>query len=140
MCKLEQAGMLSFSSQKCEGTYQNQTGIIHDYGISLMSWPIVHQREQELPWISDDGVMIADIRIWKKRNFQWNKIFSQNIYFTNQTFIQWIGIGWHILNAGHAVGQWKWSILIWTIYPGKCITNAFDMKMTFDYYVQISAM
>lgn len=105
-----------------------------------MSWPTVSQREQELPWISDDGVMIADIRIWKKRNFQWNKIFSQNIYFTNQTFIQWIGKGWHTLNAGHAVGQWKWSILIWTIYPGKCITNAFDMKMTFDYYVQISAM
>lgn len=23
VCKLEQAGMLSFSSQKCEGTYQN---------------------------------------------------------------------------------------------------------------------
>lgn len=35
-----------------------------------MSWPTVSQREQELPWISDDGVMIADIRIWKKRNFQ----------------------------------------------------------------------
>lgn len=32
-----------------------------------MSWPTVSGRGQELPWISDDRVMKAEIRIKKKK-------------------------------------------------------------------------
>lgn len=45
-----------------------------------MSWPTVSGRGQVLPWISDDRVMKAEIRIKKKkkkRNCQKNKFFKK---------------------------------------------------------------